>query len=190
MSIQGTYRNTVCVFVFLVSLSLAHSRCRIYSLSLLTLLLIVVLFVHVDIRHSSSLVTRRRSSLVVARHSLSLVVNLPSHSLSHSRTHLHSLSTLSLLLIVIVAHGIFVHCPLSPSISSLVSFHFTLFHIAVPYSRILPYVVYYYLLNISHSTYCTHTEYCSVDSSTEKQIATYVATVVVVSRVVIIPGLY
>ena len=115
----------------------------ILLLSLLTLLLIVVLFLHVYIRHSSSLVTRRRSSLIVARRRSSLVVarSLSTHHLTLSLMRAHTLSlsylsTLPLLLIAIVAHGIFVHRPPPPSISSLVSLHLTLFLIAVPYSSL------------------------------------------------------
>ena len=96
-------------------------------LSLLTLLLIVVLFVHVYsslvvARHSSSLVTCLRSSLVVARHSsslprrLSLAVALSFGYRSFSTRHLTvSLFSLYSLFLVDCRSWHFVHHPPSPS---------------------------------------------------------------------------
>jgi hypothetical protein len=141
MSIQGTYRNTVCVFVFLVSFSVAHSHCHTYSLypNFCWLLFCWFMFIFVTrrrsslvvARHSSSLVTRRHSSsLVVARRHSLLVLNSSSHCLSHARTHTHSLSTLSLscwLSLLLMAFSFIALRPPSPSISLLVSLHLTLF---------------------------------------------------------------
>ena len=137
MPIQaGTYRNTDGVFVFL-SLSVAHSNCHTSSLSPNTF--VDCCFVS-SCLYSSLVIARHLSSFVTTRRSSSLVVarSLSTHHLTLSLMRAHTLSlsylsTLPLLLIAIVAHGIFVHRPPPPSISSRgSSLHLTLFPIAVP----------------------------------------------------------
>jgi hypothetical protein len=111
-------------------------------------------------RHSSSLVTRRRSSLVVARHSSSLVVTRCSLSTRHlivslMRAHTHTLSLLSLSLVD--CHCCSWHFRSSPSVLRLPPSRYSSPSIS-PFSA---YVVYLLLL-ISHSPGTVL--YCSLDT--------------------------
>jgi hypothetical protein len=162
MSIQGTYRNTVCVFVFLVSFSVPHSHCHTYSLypNFCWLLFCWFMFIFVTRRRSSLVVARHSSSLVTRRHSSSLVVTRCSFSTRHlivslMRAHTHTLSLLSLSLVD--CHCCSWHFRSSPSVLRLPPSRYSSPSIS-PFSA---YVVYLLLL-ISHSPGTVL--YCSLDT--------------------------